>query len=309
MGNRKRLTIGTRGSKLAMWQANFIADRLRGIGVEEVVIKKIKTTGDKISDVALAKIGGKGLFVKEIEQALLKREVDLAVHSMKDLPTEIPKGLRLGAATERDDPRDALISRDQLSLEELPLGAKIGTSSLRRRAQLKNFRSDFEILDIRGNLDTRIRKMKEGLFDAIVVSSAGVDRMGWPELITERIAPEISLSAVGQGTIAVETRADDEDIAEVVKHVDHRGTRLAVLAERALMKKLEGGCQVPIGAFGEVNGEDLKITANVATLDGKRLIRDEATGKAVEAQAVGVLLAEQLLDRGADEILEEIRKT
>lgn len=304
----KKVIIGTRGSKLALWQANFVANKLKSADQElEVEIKTIKTKGDKILDVSLAKIGGKGLFVKEIELALIRGEVDLAVHSMKDLPTEIPEELKLGAILERDDPRDALISKDGLTLAELPQASRVGTSSLRRQAQLLNWRADFTLVDVRGNLDTRIRKMKEGQFEAIIVSSAGVDRMGWQDLITERIPPDILLPAVGQGTIAVEVRTNDDYMTGLTSIINHRPTQLAILAERALMRRLEGGCQVPVGALGKADDDKLELQGIVASLDGKRLLKDSIQGASAQAESLGTALADKLLAQGADEILKEIR--
>lgn len=302
-----KIIIGTRGSQLALWQANYVADRLREIFKVEVDLKKIKTTGDKILDSPLAKIGGKGLFVKEIEKALVEGEVDLAVHSMKDVPTELPEGLIISSMTKRVDPRDALISKSGQSLLNLPIGAIIGTSSLRRKAQFLHLRPDFKLVDLRGNVETRVRKMKEGQFDALILAAAGIDRMGLSNLITERIPPEISLSAVGQGTIGIETRQDDQRINEMVAAINDRPTFLAVSAERTLMKVLQGGCQVPIGALGVIENSKLKLEGVVASLDGKRLFRDSVIGSPEDAKALGEKLAEELLMAGADEVLAEIR--
>lgn len=303
---RESVIIGARGSKLALWQANFIAEFIKKSGFE-VETKKIKTKGDKILDSSLAKIGEKGLFVKEIEIALANREIDIAVHSMKDVPTEIPSGLIIGAVTKRDDFRDALVSYERIGLKNLPQGATIGTSSLRRRAQILSFRPDFNFNDLRGNLDTRLNRVKKGDFDAIILSSAGLDRLGLSDEITERISPDICLPGVGQGSIGVEIREDDEEIRKLVGLIDDRKTRQAIFAERALLKKLEGGCQIPIGALGILEDEKLKLTAMVANLDGKRLVRDSLEGSADQFESLGVLLAEKLLERGAKEILDEIR--
>ncbi|MHB0977101.1 MAG: hydroxymethylbilane synthase [Candidatus Aquicultorales bacterium] len=308
MRDRNKLVLGTRGSQLALWQSNHVADRLRRAAGVEVELKRIKTMGDRILDAPLAKIGDKGLFVKEIENEMLEGTIDLAVHSLKDMPTAVPEGLTLGAILEREDPRDALISRDRTALADLPKGARIGTSSLRRRAQLLKYRPDLKLVDVRGNLDTRVRKIEEGQFDGIILASAGLKRLGWEDRITERIPSEISLSAVGQGAIVVEVRADDDFVNELMGHLDHNETRVAVVAERALMRRLEGGCQIPIGALGRLTeGGCLTLDAMVASLDGSRLVRDSIEGDPADAEALGEELAEMLLDQGADEILAEVR--
>ncbi|HAW60629.1 MAG TPA: hydroxymethylbilane synthase [Actinobacteria bacterium] len=303
----KKIVIGTRGSRLALWQANFVAEQLKKIVSCEIVIKKIKTTGDKILDFPLTRIEGKGLFVKEIETALLNGEVDLAVHSMKDVPTDLPEGLVIGAMMPREDPLDALVSRDGFTLEGLPNGAVIGTSSLRRRAQLLHFRSDFTVTDVRGNLDTRLKKLESGKFDAIVVAAAGLIRMGWSDRITVRISTDVCLPAVGQGAVGVEIRGEDEEMAEPASVINHAETFASISAERALLKRLEGGCQIPIGALGIVEEGELKITAAVANLDGSRLVRHSISGSPGRAEEVGIALAERLLELGANEILSEIR--
>ncbi|MCL5291621.1 MAG: hydroxymethylbilane synthase [Actinobacteria bacterium] len=307
MKDRRRLILGTRGSALALWQSNHVAARLTCEAGVEVELKKIKTKGDRILDAPLAKIGDKGLFVKEIENELLRGSLDLAVHSLKDMPTGIPAGLSLGAILEREDPRDALISRGGIPLDELPKGVAIGTSSLRRRAQLLKYRPDLKLVDVRGNLDTRVRKIEEGQFDGIILASAGLKRMGWEDRITERISPEVSLPAVGQGAIVVEVREDDAFMGELMKLLDHRETRAATLAERALMKRLEGGCQVPIGALGWLEGGALRLDGMVASLDGARLVRDSLEGDPAAPEDLGVALAERLLELGADDILAEVR--
>ena len=292
---------------LALWQANWVKSEIekRNPGVE-AVLEKIKTTGDKILDVPLAKVGGKGLFVKEIEEALLSGKVDLAVHSMKDVPTIFPEGLHLRAITEREDPRDAVLSRNNARLLELPKGAKIGTSSLRRQAQLLHARPDFEMLHLRGNLDTRMRKLSEGHFDAIILAGAGVRRLGWADKITEYLPTEVSLPAIGQGALGIETRTDDKEINSLVAFFDHPDTSVAVRAERALLKRLEGGCQVPIAAYGEVDGDTLKLTGLVASTDGMTLIKDSVEGKRMDAEPLGVKLAVRLLDKGAWDILKDL---
>lgn len=304
----RTLTIGSRGSLLALWQANFVANQLKTLAPVEIEIKKIKTTGDKILDAPLAKIGDKGLFVKEIEIALSAGEVDLAVHSSKDLPTELPADLTIEAVLKRQDPRDALISRTGEKLLDLPSGAIIGTSSLRRKAQLLNRRRDFRFVDVRGNLDTRLRKMTEGEFDAIVLASAGLDRMEWSERITERIPEDLCLPAVGQGAIAVEIRAGDKETAALVGQLNHENTFSEIAAERALMKRLEGGCQVPIGALARVSDGHLKLDGVIASLDGSQIYRNQVAGPASQAEELGRKLAEFLLDAGGDKILEKIRE-
>lgn len=304
---KKKFILGTRGSKLALWQSNHVASILKEKAGVDIEFNIIKTQGDKILDVALAKIGDKGLFVKEIETALIEGEADLAVHSSKDVPTQIPEQLTLGAFLKRVDPRDVIISKSGEGLLELPQGSVIGTSSLRRRAQILKARPDFKIEDVRGNLDTRLRKMDEGLYDAIILAAAGLDRMGWNENITERISPDIMLSAVGQGAIAIEVRKDDPDMAELMKLLDDRATRAAVTAERALLRELEGGCQIPIGALGVIENGALKLDGMVASLDGSNLIRDSITGDPADADQLGIALANKLKEMGADEILAEVR--
>ncbi len=301
------LVIGTRGSPLALWQANYIAERLRaafpGLSIR---LEPIKTTGDKILDVPLAKVGGKALFVKEIEEALLDQRVDLAVHSMKDVPTELPPGLAISAVTEREDPHDVLISRTGARFRDLPSGARVGTSSLRRQAQLLHRRPDLHIIPLRGNLDTRIRKLAlEGL-DAIVVAAAGVKRLGLMERITEVLPPEISLPAIGQGALGIEIRQGDPTATGKVAMLDHPDTHVAVMAERAFLRRLGGGCQVPFAAHARVADDRLFLRGLVATPDGKQVIAGERQGNRTEGEAVGTALAEELLSRGAAGILRAL---
>jgi len=301
------LKIGTRGSQLALFQANWVKDRLVQAHPDlHVTLIKIKTTGDKIQDAPLAKIGGKGLFVKEIEEALLQKRIDLAVHSIKDVPTEFPEGLHLSVITKREDPRDVLISKDGKPLKDLPKGAKIGTSSLRRQAQLLHFRSDFELIPLRGNLDTRLKKLKTMNLDAIVLALAGVKRLGFDEKITEIIPPELSLPAIGQGALGIETRMADQEVESRIRLLNDRDSSIAISAERAFLKKLEGGCQVPIAAFARIVGTTLHIDGLVGTIDGKRLIRHHVEGPIERAESLGVELAEILLGEGAKEILDEV---
>ncbi|MFZ3062634.1 MAG: hydroxymethylbilane synthase [Actinomycetota bacterium] len=305
----RQIVIGTRGSRLALWQANFVAEAIksknRGYGVS---LKKIKTTGDKILDSPLAKIGDKGLFVKEIEHVLARGEVDLAVHSMKDLPTDIPADLTIAAVTKREDPFDALISREGTRLKDLRPGAVIGTSSLRRRAQLLAYRPDLTFVDLRGNVDTRVRKMYEQNLDAIILSGVGLIRLGWGDRITERISYDVMVPGVGQGAIAIEARRDDQEILELASLLNDSTTERAVLAERALLRRLEGGCQVPLGALAVIEDHKLVLEAAVASVDGSELIRDSMEGEPEQPEELGIRLAEKLLERGADIILEEIRK-
>jgi hydroxymethylbilane synthase len=273
-----------------------------------VVLTRIKTTGDKIQDAPLAKIGGKGLFVKEIEEALIERKIDLAVHSIKDVPTELPEGLHLSAITKREDPRDAFISRDGTRLKDLPQGAKIGTSSLRRQAQLLYLRGDFEMIPLRGNLDTRLKKLGTINLDGIVLALAGVKRLGLEERITEIIPMAISLPAIGQGALGIETRRGDKEVEDKIQFLNDPDSWNAVSAERGFLKKLEGGCQVPIAAFAYIEGMTLFIEGLVGTVDGKRLIRDKLEGPLDKAESIGIQLAETLLEAGAKEILDEIYK-
>jgi hydroxymethylbilane synthase len=294
------LTIGSRGSKLALWQANWVKSRLEEMG-EECRIEIIHTTGDRITDVPLAKVGTKGLFTKEIEEALLAGSIDLAVHSLKDMPTELPSGLILAATPVREDPRDALVGK---KFAEIPAGAKVGTSSLRRAAQLKAQRPDVQVDPIRGNLDTRLRKLDEGQYDAILLAAAGLRRLGWQHRIAELIAPEIMCPAVGQGALAIETRADGGAGQQACEHLDDVDTRRCVTAERALLAAMGGGCQVPLGAHAAVDGAVLHMRAVIVSPDGATLIRREARG--VDALVLGSGLAEEMLRAGGCEILQAV---
>ena len=301
------LRIGTRGSQLALYQANWVKEKLVETHPDlNVMLIKIKTTGDKIQDAPLAKIGGKGLFVKEIEEALIHRRIDLAVHSIKDVPTEFPVGLHLSAITKREDPRDVFISRDGKILRDLPQKAKIGTSSLRRQAQLLHFRNDLELLPLRGNLETRLKKLKTMNLDGIVLALAGMKRLGLEERITEIIPTEISLPAIGQGALGIETRQDDQETEGKIQFLNHKDSWIAVSAERAFLKKLEGGCQVPIAAYAQIFGTSLQVEGLVGTIDGKRLIRHHIVGPLEKAKSLGIELAEILFEKGAKEILDEV---
>jgi len=305
----KTIKVGTRQSQLAMWQTDYVVDILKEKCPQyNFEIVPIKTKGDKILDVALAKIGDKGLFTKELEVAILSGEVDFAVHSMKDLPTIIPDGLMIAAMTPRHDPRDVLISKNNYSFKELPQGAKVGTSSLRRRAQLLNVRPDLVILDLRGNINTRLEKMNSNTYDAIILAAAGVERLGWQARIADKLEYEICLPAVGQGSIGIEIRSNDEEIYNLVQAANDKNTELSVTSERALLKSLEGGCQIPIGAIAEISNNQLKLTAVVGSIDGKVVIRESSSGDCKDAEKIGIHLANILKEKGADNILNEIRQ-
>jgi hydroxymethylbilane synthase len=300
------IRLGSRGSKLALWQAEFIQFEIERRTGRKVEITRIKTTGDMILDVPLAKVGGKGLFVKEIEETLLSGDIDLAVHSMKDVPTDLPDRLAIVAITRREDPRDAFLSAKYRKFEELPQGAKLGTSSLRRQTQLLGLRPDLSVETLRGNLDTRIRKMEEGRYDAIILAAAGLRRLGWEAKITEYIPEEMSLPAIGQGALGIEIRVDDLDTREAVSFLNDRDTAFAVRAERGFLKRLEGGCQVPIASYGRTEGDGIFLKGMVGRPDGSEIIRGSARGSTSDPEALGVGLAEQLLARGAKEILDEV---
>lgn len=301
---KKNLVIGTRGSKLALWQANHIAESIRTrYPSVEVTIIRIVTTGDRILDVPLAKIGGKGLFTKELENAMLQGEIDLAVHSLKDMPTELPPGLTLAAVTRRADPGDALISPRFSTLDELPLGARVGTSSLRRRAQLLNYRPDLLISDLRGNLDTRLNKVRTKELDAIILAVAGLKRLGWEQEISQVLPYSICLPAVGQGALAIEARQDAAEVLEMLSFLNDQETRAAVFAERSFLRVIEGGCQVPVGVYGEISGQRLKLSALIASIDGQTMIKDQVCGDAADGEALGDKLAERMLAAGGREIL------
>lgn len=306
---KKKWIIGSRGSRLALWQSRHIAGKIKEFFTGlEIEIRIIKTTGDKILDVPLARIGGKGLFVKELEDALLSGDIDLAVHSMKDVPTELPSGLVIGAISKREDPRDIVISASGRKLSDLPANSKIGTSSLRRIAQLRQKHSSFLIEDLRGNLDTRMRKLSEGLYDAVILAAAGVHRLGAESKITEYLSCEQFLPAVGQGALGIEIRQDDNEVRNLLKEIHHPQTAAGVKAERSFLARLEGGCQVPIGAFGRFNKDNrLILTGMVSAVDGTHFLRDEIEGEGSDAESMGKELGENLLSQGADKILSQIR--
>jgi hydroxymethylbilane synthase len=302
------LRIGSRGSQLALWQANHISALLRTRG-HEVEIEIIHTTGDKITDVALAKVGTKGMFTKEIEEALAARRVDLAVHSLKDLPTELPAEFELAAITEREDPRDAFCSRHYAKIEDLPQRARVGTSSLRRQAQLKAIRSDLDVHPLRGNVDTRLRKLEQGEYDAIILAVAGLKRLGKTELVKQIIPAEIMCPAAGQGALAIEIRQGDADARTLLTFLDDPSARAATRCERALLNRLGGGCQVPIGALAEVRlsgGGCLHLEAVVADPDGSKLLRESRDGNFDDPEKLGNDVGGILLRRGATEILEAV---
>ena len=301
------IIIGTRGSRLALWQANWVKDALirnhPGMAVDLVIIK---TKGDKILDVPLAKVGGKGLFVKEIEEAMLDGRIDLAVHSMKDMPAEIPSGLCIGAIPQREEPWDVLISREDRPLDKLKQGARIGTSSLRRAAQLLHLRPDLAIVPLRGNLDTRLKKLETESLDAIVLAAAGIRRMGLADRVTQVLNEAVMLPAVGQGALCIETRQRDPRIADVVGALDDPDTRQVVLGERAFLNRLEGGCQVPIAGHGSIGSQGYTLTGLVCDVDGSHQIKRTLTGPAARSEQIGLELADALLAEGAGEILERL---
>jgi hydroxymethylbilane synthase len=306
-----RLRIGTRGSTLALWQANHVAERLAKLHGVETEIVRIRTSGDRMQSAPVAQINEqigaesdmKGIFIKELEDALLANTVDLAVHSMKDVPTEIPTGLAFPAITRREDPRDCLISRSGRSLKGLPAGARVGTSSLRRQAQLRLNRPDLEALDLRGNVDTRLKKLDAGEFDAIVLAVAGVNRLGATARVTQVMNADVMLPAVGQGALGIETRAGDAATSALVAALDDADSRACVTAERALLQELQGGCQIPLGAWARVAGGELHLEAGVFSVDGRESVRREHRGSLSDPAGAGKRLGELLIEAGADRIL------
>ena len=303
----KNIIIGSRGSQLALWQANWVKSELERIhrGVE-VKIKVITTSGDKIQDVPLAKIGGKGLFVKEIEEALLSKEVDIAVHSMKDVPMMLPEELHISVITKRENPLDALISKNGEKLADLPIGSFIGTSSLRRSSQLLKYRSDFKIGTLRGNVDTRLKKLEDGKYDAILLATAGLNRLGWTNKITEEVSHDILLPAMGQGALGIETHRDDFIAQGMISSLDDKLSHSAVNAERAMVGALDGGCQVPIGSYATVDNNLITLRGLVASLDGKKIYKHIKTGPVDDAINIGHALGVQLLSMGADKVLKSL---
>jgi hydroxymethylbilane synthase len=310
-----RLRIGTRGSSLALWQANHIADRLTQLHGVETEIIRVRTSGDRMQSTPVAQIneiigaesGAKGIFIKELEEALLANTVDLAVHSMKDVPTDTPAGLAFPAITRREDPRDCLISRNGRSLKGLPNSARIGTSSLRRQAQLRHHRPDMDVLDLRGNVDTRMKKLDAGEFDAVVLAMAGVNRLGLARRVTQVLGEDFMLPAVGQGALGIETRADDAETQRLVASLDDTDSRVCVTAERALLRTLHGGCQIPLGALGVLRGGELHLEAGVFSVSGTDCVRTSENGPPEDAEDIGIRLAEALLAEGADRFLRLAR--
>jgi len=303
----QKIRIATRHSPLAMWQANFVKAELMKYHPDLTVeLLAMKTKGDKILDTPLAKVGGKGLFVKELEVAMLEGRADIAVHSMKDVPVDFPEGLGLMVICEREDPRDAFVSNHYQNIEQLPLGAVVGTCSLRRQCQLRELRPDLKVKDLRGNVNTRLGKLDAGEYDAVILAAAGLIRLQMQDRIASFIAPEVSLPAVGQGAVGIECRVDDEQTIALLKPLEDSQTRFRVTAERAMNLALQGGCQVPIGSFALLENEQIFLRGLVGSVDGKKIIRKEITGHQDDAQQLGLQLAEQLLASGAKEILAEV---
>ncbi len=305
----KTIKIGTRGSKLALWQANYVkAEIERLFPLVSVEITVIKTTGDMIVDRPLSMVGGKGLFVKEIERALLESTIDIAVHSMKDMPGEMPPGLVIGAIPERENPFDVLISNNNLTLDELPKGAKVGTSSLRRASQIKHVRPDVEIASIRGNLQTRLKKLASGEFDATLLAAAGLIRLGMKDVITQYFDENIMLPAVGQGALCIQSREGDGEIAPILEALDHEDTHTVIAGERAFLRHLEGSCHIPVACFGRLADRQLTLTGLVAAEDGSTILKESVSYTADDPQRAGIDLAEALLLRGADKLLENLNR-
>jgi hydroxymethylbilane synthase len=302
----KHLRIGTRGSLLAKWQAESVRKQLFAIAGVEAEIIIIKTAGDRMQQVPLTQIGGKGIFIKELEDALLDESIDLAVHSVKDIPTDVPRGLSFPAVCRRDDIRDCLISPTGSTLESLRPGARVGTSSLRRHAQLLRLRADLDIRELRGNVDTRLRKVGDGEYDAIVLAKAGLDRLGLSQRISETFAPEVFMPAVGQGAIAVETRLNDNETGDLLSKLDDAETRAAIITERALLAALQGGCQVPIGAWARIERGEMVLEACVTSVDGQQQVKQRLAGVPDQGQQLGEQMARLLMETGAQTILEEV---
>ncbi|MGA7162292.1 MAG: hydroxymethylbilane synthase [Bacteroidota bacterium] len=311
MSSRNKIIIGTRGSELALWQSDWVTQELRRLHPSFIIEKTvIKTTGDKILDSPLSKIGDKGLFTKEIENALIEKKIDLAVHSLKDVPTHLAPGLTIGAITEREDVRDVFISHPKKkhpSLKAVPKNGAIATGSLRRRCQLLNYRPDLQIVDIRGNLKTRRRKLEGSEWDGMLLAKAGVTRLGWSEIISEILSPTLILPAVGQGALAIEIRSDDSFLASAIEPMNHPPTVHATAGERALLRFLEGGCQIPIGTYGRIESGQFFLDAVVGTIDGKKIVRGSVKGSPEDSEKLGVSLAKELISKGADLILRDIR--
>lgn len=304
----RKFVVGTRKSQLALTQTDWVIEQLKTIAPSyDFEVKKIVTKGDQILDVTLSKVGGKGLFVKEIEQAMYDKEIDMAVHSMKDMPAETPEGLTIGCIPIREDHRDAYIANDNVLLKDLPNGAIVGTSSLRRGSQIKATRPDLEIKWIRGNIDTRLRKLKEEDYDAIILATAGLKRMGWSDdVVTEYLEPEVCVPAVGQGALAIECREDDKELRELLDQLNHAYTYKTVIAERTFLDLLNGGCQVPIGGYAYLDGDDIVLTAMVGTSDGTTILTEQVRGQ--DSVEVGREAANLIIDRGGAQIIEEAKE-
>ncbi len=306
---RREIIIGTRGSELALWQATFVKLELQGIFPDlSFELKIVKTTGDEIVDVALAKIDDTGLFTRQIENELIAGTIDLAVHSLKDLQSEQPEGLTIGAVCRRELPNDALVSSEFSSISNLPIGAKVATGSLRRKSQLLHFRPDLEVVDIRGNVPTRIKKYDASDLEGIILAFAGLRRLTLEGRVSEIISPDLMLPAVGQGAVAIEVREADAEILEIVKRIDHSETRMCVDAERAFLRRLEGGCKVPIGALATLREDTIELQGMVGELDGSTVIRDTVLGPYRSPEAIGVNLAEKLIRKGAGRLLNKVRR-
>jgi hydroxymethylbilane synthase len=304
----KPLRIGTRGSVLAKWQAEFVRKQIfQATGIDgEIII--IKTSGDKLPQSPLSQIGGKGIFIKELEDALLEESIDIAVHSVKDIPTEVPPRLAFPAICRREDVRDCIVSGNGATLLNLREGARVGTGSLRRQAQLRHIRPDLDVRDLRGNVDTRLRKVEAGEYDAVMLAKAGLDRLGWSHRISETLSPEICVPAVGQGALGIECRASDAETAAAVEKLDDAETRAAIIAERALLSALQGGCQVPLGAWARMERDELVLDACVCSIDGLQYVKQRETAPPSEARALGQRMAQRLIDAGAQNILEEVSR-
>jgi hydroxymethylbilane synthase len=304
----KHLRIGTRGSLLAKWQAEFVRRLIfQNSGIEgEIII--IKTTGDKMQQSALSQIGGKGIFIKELEDALLDESIDIAVHSVKDIPTEVPPGMSFPAICRREDVRDCLVSGNGATLASLRRGARVGTGSLRRQAQLRHARPDLDVRDLRGNVDTRLRKVESGEYDAVMLAKAGLDRLGWTHRISETVSPDVCMPAVGQGALGIECRASDAETSAVLDKLNDAETRSAIVAERSLLSVLQGGCQVPLGAWAHIEGNELVLDACVCSIDGLQYVKQRATAPPEQARALGERMAHLLIEAGAQNILEDVSR-
>jgi hydroxymethylbilane synthase len=304
----RALRIGTRGSVLARWQAEYVRKRLYSASGVEAEIVIIKTSGDKLPQAQLSQIGGKGIFIKELEDALFEQTIDVAVHSVKDIPTAIPSRVSFPAIFRREDVRDCIVSANGATLTHLRHGARVGTGSLRRQAQLRHIRPDLDVRDLRGNVDTRLRKVESGEYDAVMLAKAGLDRLGWSNRISETLSPDVCMPAVGQGAIAAECRLSDSEASEVLATLDDAETRTAVIAERALLSALQGGCQVPIGAWARAEHQEFVLEACVCSIDGSQYVKQRASASPDQAVALGEHVARLLIEAGAEPILEEVSR-